>query len=365
MGFTLQSFEILIIGLMVMGLVLAVIPVGRGDSRLMGYRISLKFMALSFVFLGTYCLFKARLPRELLFFPFFISSHIQVCLLGLAHLNLLNLNIVHRKQVLLNFCPMLACALAYALVQPFCPFIRLSTWDILFHSLTNPGVIVRILWLIVYIGQILYYAVVFFREEKVYSRELGNYLADVPSAKYRLALYSFIGAQLAGVDSVCICLTLDMFWGGLFNLIMLVLYAFMCVLFVQYPSIFFKISGLIEDIPESPAPVTNAVSWDVLKEKILGEKLYMSEGLTVEQLAKTLSVSKHTLSKLVNTEEGVNFNNFIGGLRVSEAQAIMKLHPEMTLSEISVMVGYSEQSNFSRQFKSITGFTPGEYRKKL
>lgn len=364
MGFTSQSFEILIIGLIVMGIFLAIIPVGRGDARLRGYRISLTFMALSFVFLGVYCLLKARLPRELLFFPFFVSSHIQVCLLGLAHLNLLNLNIVHRKQVFLNFCPMLICLLTFCIIQPFCPFVRLSSWDILFHSLTNPGVAVRVLWLLVYIGQILYYAVVFFREEKVYSDSLGNYLSDVPGAKYRLALYSFIGAQLAGVDSVCICLTLDMFWGGVFNLVMLALYAFMCALFVQYPSIFHIVSGVIADIPED-ATGQPSVSWPQLKMRIEDEKLFLTEGLTVEQLAATLSVSKHTLSRMVNTEEGVNFNTFIGGLRVSEAQKMMREHPEMALSEIAMGVGYSEQSNFSRQFKASTGFTPGEFRKKL
>lgn len=271
MGFTLQSFEILIIGLIVMGFILAIIPVGRGDARLKGYRISLIFMALSFVFLGIYCLLKSRLPRELLFFPFFISSHIQVCLLGLAHLNLLNLNIVHRKQVLLNFCPMLVCLVVYSITQMFCPFVRLTSWEILFSSLSNPGVIVRLLWLAVYIAQILYYAVVFFREERRYSAALGNYLSDVPGAKYRLALYSFIGAQLAGVDSVCICLTLDMFWGGVFNLVMLALYVFMCGLFVQYPAIFQKASGVIADSKDDAQNQQTNISWTQIKEIIVSE----------------------------------------------------------------------------------------------
>ena len=366
MEFTLQSYEILIIGLMVMGLFLAIIPVGRGDTRLRGYRISLILMALSFVFLGTYCLFKARLPRELLFIPFFVNSHIQVCLLGMAHLNLLNLNIIRKKQVLRNFLPMLTCAAVYTIVQSFCPFVRLTSWYTLFHSLSNPSVVVRVLWLLVYIGQIVYYAFVFFRQERTYSEELGNFLSDAPDARYRLALYSFIGALLAGLDSVCICLTLDKFWGGLFNLIMLALYAIMCAFFVQYPSIFFKISSIVTEVPdEAPAGSQTDDCWPALKERISAEKLYLAEGLTVEQLAGTLHVSKSALSKMINTNEGVNFNTFIGGLRVAEAQARMREHPGMSFAELATAVGYSEQSNFSRQFKAITGFTPGEYRKRL
>ena len=366
MEFTLQSYEILIIGLMVMGLFLAIIPVRPVDTRLRGYRISLILMALSFIFLGTYCVFKARLPRELLFIPFFVSSHIQVSLLGLAHLNLLNLNIVHRKQILLNFCPMLVCASVYLVVQLFCPFVRLTSWETFFHSLSNPGVAVRVIWLFVYIGQIIYYAVVFFRQEKIYSQELGNFLSDAPDSRYRLALYSFIGALVAGLDSVCICLTLDKFWGGLFNLIMLAIYAVMCALFVQYPSIFFKISSIVAAAPDkTPSGGRADDSWPMLKERICKEKLFITESLTLEQLASTLHISKDSLSKMINTKEGVNFNTFIGGLRIAEAQSRMQEHPEMSFSDLATSVGYSEQSNFSRQFKSITGFTPGEYRKRI
>lgn len=369
MEFTFQSFEILIIGLMVMGPILAIIPAGRGDARLKGYRISLTFMAISFVFLGCYCLIKLRLPRELLFIPFFVSSHIQVSLLGLAHLNLINLHIVHRRQIALHFMPMLICAALYILSRIFFPFVRLSSWKILFDSLSNPTVIVRIIWLAVYIAQIIFYAVIFGKEEKVYSHSLGNYLSDVPGKKYRLALYSFIGAQLAGVDSVCICLTLDPFWGGLFNLIMLALYAFMCIMFVQYPAIFQKISGLIADYDgeaaDASTPQQTAVDWSELKERIVRDKLYLTEGLTVDHLATTLEISKHTLSRLINSNEGVNFNTFIGRLRIAEAQLIMKDSPEITFAELAMRLGYTEQSNFSRQFKAITGFTPGEYRRSL
>ena len=365
MEFTLQSFEILSIGLIVMGLFLAVIPVGHGDTRLRGYRISLKVLALSFVCLSTYCLLKAKMPRELLYVPFFVSSHIQVCLLGLAHLNLLNLNIVHKKMVLLNFCPLFSCVAVFALVQQFFPFVNLTSWEILFNSLSNPSVIVRILWLLVYISQILYYAVIFFREERTYYRELGNFLSEKPNAKYRLALFSFIGALLAGADSICICLTLNKFWGGVFNLIMLLIYAAMCLCFIKYPAIFFRVSSVISDTPEERTELQPTTPWSSLKQKIREDKLYLAEGLTIDQLANMLNINKRVLSYMINTMEGANFNTFIGRLRTSEAQEIMKKHTDLSLSEIAFKVGYSEQSNFSRQFKSVTGFTPGDYRKKL
>lgn len=369
MEFSFQSYEILIIGLMVMGLILAIIPVEKGDARLKGYRISLLLMALSFECLGCYCLFKARLPRELLFIPFFISSHIQVVLLGLAHLNLINLNIVRRKQIALHFLPMLVCAALYGISRCFFPFVRISSWQILFSSLSNPTVLVRILWLLVYIGQILYYAVVFFREESHYNRGLGNWLSDMPGSKYRMALYSFIGALLAGLDSVCICLTLNTFWGGFLNRMMLALYFVMCAFYIQYPAIFYKIYGLIAgeviDGADNAAQQQSEFDWAVSKGRILAEKLYLAEGLTVEQLAGTLGVSKNSLSKAINTMEGVNFNTFIGRLRIAEAQAIMNDAPTISFAELAMKVGFSEQSNFSRQFKAITGFTPGEYRRNL
>ncbi len=51
--------------------------------------------------------------------------------------------------------------------------------------------------------------------------------------------------------------------------------------------------------------------------------------------------------------------------RLAKVEAAKKLldNPRFTLTEISYMCGFSDQSHFIRIFKSITGLTPGKFRR--
>ena len=49
--------------------------------------------------------------------------------------------------------------------------------------------------------------------------------------------------------------------------------------------------------------------------------------------------------------------------RIALAQELLRSDEELTLSQIAELLGYREQYHFIRQFKSITGQTPGKYRK--
>lgn len=49
--------------------------------------------------------------------------------------------------------------------------------------------------------------------------------------------------------------------------------------------------------------------------------------------------------------------------RVTLAQELLSSDQELTLSQIAELLGYREQYHFIRQFKAITGLTPGSYRK--
>jgi AraC-like DNA-binding protein len=52
-------------------------------------------------------------------------------------------------------------------------------------------------------------------------------------------------------------------------------------------------------------------------------------------------------------------------MRIAEALQMMNTQPEMPISQIADLTGYSEPSNFGRQFKLITGSTPGQYKKTI
>lgn len=49
--------------------------------------------------------------------------------------------------------------------------------------------------------------------------------------------------------------------------------------------------------------------------------------------------------------------------RVSYAKSILLSDSALTLPEVAEILGYNDHFHFIRQFKSVTGLTPGEYRK--
>ena len=83
----------------------------------------------------------------------------------------------------------------------------------------------------------------------------------------------------------------------------------------------------------------------------------------MEDIAYRFKKSRTYVSNLVNTSENGNFNTFINKLRIAEAERLIKSRPELTLSEVANAVGYSEQSNFTKQFRLVTGKTPSQFRK--
>ena len=59
----------------------------------------------------------------------------------------------------------------------------------------------------------------------------------------------------------------------------------------------------------------------------------------------------------------LSFSAYINRLRVEQAQKLL-LNTSLPIVEIAGLVGFEEQSYFSKVFKSITHLSPGQYRKR-
>ena len=94
--------------------------------------------------------------------------------------------------------------------------------------------------------------------------------------------------------------------------------------------------------------------------KIIVEHL-PSGNATVEKTASDLFMSKRKLQRALQ-EEGTSFINLINDTRKDIAKQYVK-DKEMDLTEIAFLLGFAEQSTFSRSFKRWTGKSPSLYRK--
>ena len=84
--------------------------------------------------------------------------------------------------------------------------------------------------------------------------------------------------------------------------------------------------------------------------------------LSLPGIATTLHISSSYLGKLFRTETGLFFNEYL--LKVRLQMAVKKLcNSRMSVGEIAIAVGFSNQSYFNKKFRQIYRMTPAEYRR--
>ena len=86
------------------------------------------------------------------------------------------------------------------------------------------------------------------------------------------------------------------------------------------------------------------------------------DGLSVNSVAARLSMSPRSLRRRL-AEEGHTFQDAKQHIRETRAKYFLT-STTLSLAEIAVELGYSENSAFSRAFKSWTGESPLEYRRR-
>lgn len=97
---------------------------------------------------------------------------------------------------------------------------------------------------------------------------------------------------------------------------------------------------------------------------IICQQLFTDPLLSIETLAEKLDLSVSKLSKLIKTNTGQNFSEYINKFRVEKAKELL-LHPEFTnytILSIGLESGFNSKSVFYSVFKKQTQQTPVEWK---
>jgi len=93
----------------------------------------------------------------------------------------------------------------------------------------------------------------------------------------------------------------------------------------------------------------------------LVESNLSNEEFKVDEVCKTMGVSKGLLYKKVKALLNMNVNDYILSTRLQKAKYLL-LHEGFSISEISYKVGFSSPAYFTSVFKSKVGMTPSEFK---
>jgi AraC-like DNA-binding protein/ligand-binding sensor protein len=88
-----------------------------------------------------------------------------------------------------------------------------------------------------------------------------------------------------------------------------------------------------------------------------------SKKLTLGNIGKKFGLREKALDALMRKHFGMSFTDYVSSLRVAEAKRLLE-SSDLSVSQIASRTGFSDQSYFTKVFKSRLGSTPTEFRSR-
>jgi AraC-like DNA-binding protein len=110
-------------------------------------------------------------------------------------------------------------------------------------------------------------------------------------------------------------------------------------------------------VSESPEQVASALR------AFLDE--HFAEDVNLNLIAASLGYNPSHMTKVFQKHYGISPIKYLTGVRMARARYFLMYRSDLTVRQIGEMVGYDEQSYFSRMFKKTHGQSPVEFRGAL
>ena len=86
-----------------------------------------------------------------------------------------------------------------------------------------------------------------------------------------------------------------------------------------------------------------------------------AQSTSLEAFANEFGYSPSHLGRIFHKITGVSFSRYLMNARINQAKLLLRTS-DMTVNEISLLLGYYDSGHFIKQFKQIAGKTPKDYR---
>jgi AraC-like DNA-binding protein len=184
----------------------------------------------------------------------------------------------------------------------------------------------------------------------------------------QILLLGFIAVWIVNLNSFAIFAIVQnpeicAYSGSIFALVIFLFLSAMMFLLLLKPEIHY----VIEKYKKSPIDENTKNEYlQRLNKYMQSQKPFLNPDISLEGIAKDLSISPRVLSHMINESFENNFRSYINGFRIRESmQRLSKIeNSDKTILEILYDVGFNSKSVFNDEFKIYTGLTPQEYRVK-
>ncbi len=165
------------------------------------------------------------------------------------------------------------------------------------------------------------------------------------NVEYKLLLYPVLNGVMILVSSIMA------FW--------------ICKRLIKKTSIKKKIS-----VPQPIIDIPPEVVLDITRQldEFEANQLFLEPTLTLAQLCRSFKTNSAYLSRVINSQKGTNFSNYINQLKVNYILNLLnnskKFH-QHSLRDLAELGGFSSARHFSDAFFQVTSLRPYEYIKQL
>lgn len=373
------------VGAAVLAVLLMLIRIPQSDycAKLSSskHSIVMSFLICSFMMFYTMSQYGSEQIRDWELFTMltiYIVVHFSTSLISYSMISLLKTE-RHKWQNLFMPGLFVSAVLAFLLLDVYRSGNMLNFWIVCLVAITA------------FLIQSVTYIVHFDRTYKKALKDLENYYDDDESHKIKWVRFCYVITMLT---NLFILVYMALYWFLDYKMEIAALYTFWYLLYMLYLTSNFipflsthrlildafayrTLSGqdliqLIESRRKprvsaelvGPAGVNEADFRKLERalEKWVEEKHFCEYDKSRDEVAKELGTTREKLHLYFTTRKGVDFKTWRAELRVEEAKRLLLENREISTNIIGELAGFSDRSNFHRQFVRIAGCTPRQWR---
>lgn len=151
--------------------------------------------------------------------------------------------------------------------------------------------------------------------------------------------------------------------GDHYIVIFMAVMTFASTAFILSESRFFEHSWIADKYETLSA---ESISFQEIEVSLHNDDLFLSTNLSLKSLAALLKVNTNTVSKVINSETGLNFNDYINQKRIQVAKEKLldDQFTHLTIEAIGQLVGFNSKSTFYTAFKKHVEISPTQFVKQ-
>ncbi len=244
-----------------------------------------------------------------------------------------------------------------------------------FRELTTTAQVSNFLWILIYMGfylaQTLAYLIVSIYTLRIYRFEIKKTFSSLKNINLDWLSLILIGFFLIWINNLAntffliISGDISIFLSSLSLVYIFILANLVVYKGLKHPEIFLGIEERPKYEQSSLTKEESKCYLYELKAYVEKEKPYLTPSLTIDELAKNLSIPSKHLSQVINEHLNKNFFDFVNSYRVEEAKRYLlnSMNNHLTILYIAFEVGFNSKTAFNRAFKKQVGMSPTHFKK--